>query len=146
MGAMASQKQPHDCLLNSLFGRKSKETSKFRVTGLCAGKSPETGEFPAQMASNAENASIWWRHHGSFPPGVPDWLWIGNHHIIIGAVPFLSWWVTASSVISSTPTIALCSMLPCELEPSFAFRMTLKKEILTLNDASHTCLLDISAK
>ena len=23
-------------------------------------------EFPAQMASNAENVSIWWRHHG-FP-------------------------------------------------------------------------------
>ena len=23
-----------------------------------------TGEFPAQMASNAENVSIWWRHHG----------------------------------------------------------------------------------
>ena len=23
-----------------------------------------TGEFPAQRASNAENASIWWRHHG----------------------------------------------------------------------------------
>ena len=22
-----------------------------------------TGEFPAQMASNAENVSIWWRHH-----------------------------------------------------------------------------------
>ena len=22
-----------------------------------------TGEFPAQMASNAENISIWWRHH-----------------------------------------------------------------------------------
>ena len=21
-----------------------------------------TGEFPAQMASNAENVSIWWRH------------------------------------------------------------------------------------
>ena len=25
--------------------------------------SPATGEFPAQMASNAENVSIWWRHH-----------------------------------------------------------------------------------
>ena len=24
---------------------------------------PVTGEFPAQRASNAENASIWWRHH-----------------------------------------------------------------------------------
>ena len=27
------------------------------------GISPGTGEFPTQMASNAENASIWWRHH-----------------------------------------------------------------------------------
>ena len=24
-----------------------------------------TGEFPVQMASNAENVSIWWRHHVS---------------------------------------------------------------------------------
>ena len=23
----------------------------------------QAGEFPAQMASNAENVSIWWRHH-----------------------------------------------------------------------------------
>ena len=29
-----------------------------RATGLCAENSPETGEFPAQMASNAENAHI----------------------------------------------------------------------------------------
>ena len=36
-----SNHQPHDdCLLNSLFGRRSKKTSKFRVTGLCAGNSP----------------------------------------------------------------------------------------------------------
>ena len=41
-----------------------KETSNLYVTGLCAGNSPLTGEFPAQMASNAENVSIWWRHHG----------------------------------------------------------------------------------
>ena len=43
--------------------RRSKETSKLRVTGLCAGNSPVTGEFPAQKASNAENVSIWWRRH-----------------------------------------------------------------------------------
>ena len=24
---------------------------------------PVTGEFPAQMASYAENVFIWWRHH-----------------------------------------------------------------------------------
>ena len=41
----------------------SKKTSKLRVTGLCAGNSPVTGEFPAQMTSNAENVSIWWRHN-----------------------------------------------------------------------------------
>ena len=56
--------QPHDCLLNRLFRRRSKKRSKLRITGLCVGNSPETGEFPAQMASNAENISIWWRHHG----------------------------------------------------------------------------------
>ena len=55
-----SNHQPHDCLLNRLFRHKSKKTSKLRVTGLCAGNSPVTGEFPAQRASNAENVSIWW--------------------------------------------------------------------------------------
>ena len=36
-----------------------------RGTGLSAGNSPLTGEFPAQMASDAENVSISWRHHVS---------------------------------------------------------------------------------
>ena len=31
-----SNHQPHDCLLNRLFKRRSKKTSKLRVTGLCA--------------------------------------------------------------------------------------------------------------
>ena len=35
-----SNHQPHYCLLNRLFRRRSKETSKLRVTGLCAGSSP----------------------------------------------------------------------------------------------------------
>ena len=61
--AGVSNHQPHGCLLNRLFRRKSKKTSKLRVTGHCAGNSPGTGEFPAQMASYAENVSIWWRHH-----------------------------------------------------------------------------------
>ena len=60
-----SNHQPHDCLLNGLFRRRSKKTSKLRVTGLCAGKSPVTGEFPAQRASIAKNVSIWWRHHAN---------------------------------------------------------------------------------
>ena len=58
-----SNHKPHDCLLNRLFRRRSKKTSKLRVTGLCEGNSPVTDEFPAQRASNTENVSIWWRHH-----------------------------------------------------------------------------------
>ena len=58
-----SNHQPHDCFLSRLFRQRSKKTLKLRVTGLCTGNSPEAGEFPAQMASNAENVSIWWRHH-----------------------------------------------------------------------------------
>ena len=49
-----SNQQSRDCLLYRLFRRRSKKASKLRVTGLCAGNSPVTGEFPAQMASNAE--------------------------------------------------------------------------------------------
>ena len=59
-----SNHQPHHCLLNRLFRHRSKKISKLRVTGLCVWNSPETGEFPAQMASNAEKVSIRWRHHG----------------------------------------------------------------------------------
>ena len=55
--------QPHDYLLNRLFNRRSKETSKLRVTGLCEGNSTAIGEFPAQRASNAEYVSSWWRNN-----------------------------------------------------------------------------------
>ena len=55
-------RRPH-CLLNRLSRCRSKKTSKLRVTGLCAGNSPVTGDFSAQKASTAENVSIWWRHH-----------------------------------------------------------------------------------
>ena len=61
-----SNHQPHHCLLVHLFGRRSKKTSKLRVTGLYAGNSPGTGELPAQMASNGENVSIWWHHHDKY--------------------------------------------------------------------------------
>ena len=57
-----SNHQPHGCLLNRLFRRRSKKTSKLRVTGLCAGNSPDRW-IPRTKACNAENVSIWWRHH-----------------------------------------------------------------------------------
>ena len=48
-----------------------------RVTGLRAGNSAVAGELPAQMASNAENISIWWRHHVARDYGLlnDDWTY-----------------------------------------------------------------------
>ena len=65
------------CLLNRLFRHKSKETSKLRVTGLCEGKPPLTGGFPSQRASDAENVSIWWCHHGK-EDRMLDYIGIGH--------------------------------------------------------------------
>ena len=42
-----SNHQPDYCLLQRLLRRKSKKTSKLRVTGLREGNVPVTGEFPA---------------------------------------------------------------------------------------------------
>ena len=63
MGTIASQITNLTIVYSTAYSGADYKTSKLRVTGLCAGNSPGTGEFPAQMASNAENVSIWWRHH-----------------------------------------------------------------------------------
>ena len=47
-----SNHQPHHCLHNRLFRRRTKKTPKLRATGLCTGNSPMTGEFPAQRGSD----------------------------------------------------------------------------------------------
>ena len=72
-----SNHQPNDCLPNRLFRRRSKKTSKLRVSGLFVPNSPVTGEFPAQRASSVENVSIWWRHHvvGQYPWRVRKRAW-----------------------------------------------------------------------
>ena len=72
-----SNHQLHDCLLNRVFRRRSKNESKLRVTGFRAGNSP--AKYPAQRASNAANVSIWWRHHGCFTNTVVNVM--GNHKI-----------------------------------------------------------------
>ena len=77
MGATTSQ-ITNGCLLNRLFGRRSKKTSMPRVIGLCVGNSPVTGEFPTQRASNAEKVSVWWRHHA-----VSEKIQLLNNHSVL---------------------------------------------------------------
>ena len=64
MGSMASQITSLTIVYSTVYSdADQRKQQKLRVAGLCAGNSPGTGEFRAQMASNAENVSIWWRHH-----------------------------------------------------------------------------------
>ena len=83
--------QPYGCLLNRLFGRRSKKTSKLRVTGLCEWNSSVTGEFPAQMASNPANVSIWWRHHEYLAVTMPR--------------PLCTWTVTTTYSLCRPPSM-----------------------------------------
>ena len=61
-----------DGLLNRLFKRRSKKTSK-----PCDGNSPVTAGFPSQRASNAENVSIWWRRN-VYPPTLFSSVFFGK--------------------------------------------------------------------
>ena len=122
-----SNHQSRDCLLNRLFRRRSKKTSKLRVAGLCAGNSPVTGEFPAQIASSAENVSIWWRHHvncvtgklgrpGSCPCCYDIYEGSGSHH------PFIRIWprCPSSSYYSSRERYAGRYVEPFQRVPNDA--------------------------
>ena len=102
-----SSHQPHDCLLNRLFRRRSKKTPKLRVTGLCA-----------QMASNAENVSIWWRHH--------DWCYCWR----TSTMPYV---VTRANKVPYAP----CLDVPHTLTPYFVYRQN--------SNISHTLVGNVGA-
>ena len=64
MSTMASQITSVSIVYSTVCsGTDVKENIKAPRDWLCTGNSPGTGEFPVQRASNAENVSIWWRHH-----------------------------------------------------------------------------------
>ena len=63
MGTMASQITSLTIVYSTVIQAQIKENIKApRHWPLC-GEFTGTGEFPAQRVSNAENVSIWWRHH-----------------------------------------------------------------------------------
>ena len=62
MGAMASQITSLTIVYSTVYSDADQRKHQRSASLACAGYSPVTGEFPAQMASNMENVSIWWRH------------------------------------------------------------------------------------
>ena len=76
MSTMASQITSFMLVYSTVYSRVDQRKYQLRVTGFWEGNSPVTGEFPAQRASDAENVSIWWRHHAAslaFVGGIPRW-------------------------------------------------------------------------
>ena len=116
-----SNHQLHGCLLIRLFRRRSKKTSKPHVTGLCVGNSPGTNEFPAQMASNAEIFSIWWRHHWWTPEFILSttnigkyktaWMWIAMIHCCLQTYNYQHETFPGNLTVFQTP-VTICSCFP----------------------------------
>ena len=63
MGVMASQITTLTIVYSTVYSGADQRKQKVCIIGLCVGNSPVYGEFPAQMASNVGNVSIWWCHH-----------------------------------------------------------------------------------
>ena len=64
IGAMASEITSHTIVYSTVYSdADQREHQSSASQAFVWGNSPGTGEFPAQMASSAENVSIWWRHH-----------------------------------------------------------------------------------
>ena len=58
-----SNQRPHDCLLNVYSAADQSKHHSSASLVFVRGILPGAGEFPAQMASHAENVSLRWRHH-----------------------------------------------------------------------------------
>ena len=67
MGASASQITSLIVYSTVFCQAQIKENIKAPIHWPLCGPGP--GEFPEQRASNAENVSIWWRHHVADNPG-----------------------------------------------------------------------------
>ena len=73
-GGVSNHRGLH-CLLNRLFRRRSKKTSKLRVIGLCDGKPSVIGGFPSQRVSNAKIFpfdDVIKFHNGHMPSSLPS--------------------------------------------------------------------------
>ena len=73
MGTMASQITSLTIVYSTVIQAQIKENIKAPSHWPLCREFTGTGEFPAQMASNTENVSIWWRHHGTKPNNLLQW-------------------------------------------------------------------------
>ena len=84
-----SNHQPHGCLLNRAFGRRSKKTSKLRATGLCAGNSswpvnsPHKGPVTRKMFPLDDVIMHKHRQHGHGDESAANFFSLCTSHITL---------------------------------------------------------------
>ena len=139
-----SNHQRLDCLPNRLLKRRSNETSKLRVTGLCEGNLPLTVEFPAQRVTRKmfpfDDVIMWILGSEPIPPAplifqvcnlLKPWLhkecrvciWLSSTQLICRDTGGIWMWLTGTSWKSEmAPTDKLTNeaspriLLPVALE------------------------------
>ena len=80
MGTMASQIISLTIVYSIVYsGADERKHQSYASLAFVRGNSPVAGEFPAQMASKAENDFIWWRHHDKRK----CYLYIDHHNSVI---------------------------------------------------------------
>ena len=92
-----SNHHPHDCLLNRLFRRRSKKTSKLRVTGLCEKNppvnSPASEQFYLYLAAkNSVHANVKMQTHWLHTCNNIIWLfvqWYLQHNCVGDTIGYL---------------------------------------------------------
>ena len=98
MGAMVSQITSLTIVNSTVHSGAGLRKHQSSVSLTFAGNSPVIGEFPAQMASNAENVSIWWRHHDWGRVSIDaqvEWVSIGSANVLVPVRGQANTWTNA---------------------------------------------------
>ena len=90
MGSMGSQITSLTIVCLTVYSGADQRKHQSSAPLAFVGNSPVAGEFPAQMASNVENVSIWWRHHDKLVYSSQSWKYEQRPTQLINPSPVFS--------------------------------------------------------
>ena len=110
-----SNHQPFGCFLNRLFRRRSKKTSKLRVTGLCEKNSPGPVNSPHKGPVTRKMfpfddvimSGVFWNRHSSLPLArmTNGAIQFGNDNIVVYKCYFLCVLTCGNQVMDRAPDV-----------------------------------------
>ena len=117
-----SNHQPRDCLLNRLFRADKRKHQSSASLAFVRGISPVAGEFPAQMASNGESVSIWWRHHTTVAQdsSISQW-WTVSFEAVVKFEAGCCWLELLDAIFLATNVYGCMGYVYCRNHCSFTF-------------------------